>query len=153
MQADTINSPFKFLRPYQKEDINYFFGRKSETEELYEFVNRNRIVLVYGQSGTGKTSLIQCGLANLFEPTDWIPVYIRRKADINRSLIRELKAMLEPDPTATEEEFDGKNYLDELSSLVQQITAHYLRPVFLIFDQFEEVLILGFCWLMRLVKE
>jgi len=79
-------SPFKFLDAYTKEDKDIFFGRDSETEELYQKVFDSKLLLVCGVSGTGKSSLIQCGLANKFEDSDWLPINIRRGSDINSSL-------------------------------------------------------------------
>jgi AAA+ ATPase superfamily predicted ATPase len=86
-----IKSPFKFLDPYNKNDYKFFFGRKKEVFQLYDFVNKSRIVLLYGQSGTGKTSIIQCGLANEFEVTDWNPYYIRREDNLNDSFLNIIK--------------------------------------------------------------
>ncbi len=74
----TSRSPFKFLDSYGKEDRAIFFGRDAEIEELYERVFESNLILLYGASGTGKTSLIDCGLANQFESTEWLPVFIRR---------------------------------------------------------------------------
>ncbi len=76
-----MKSPFKFLDSYTKEDKNIFFGRDNETEELYQKVFESKVLLVYGVSGTGKSSLIQCGLANKFEESDWLPINIRRGAN------------------------------------------------------------------------
>ena len=84
-------SPFKFLDAYTREDRDIFFGRERETEEMYQKVFESKILLVYGISGTGKTSLINCGLANKFEESDWLPINIRRGRDINSSLEDELK--------------------------------------------------------------
>jgi putative ribosome biogenesis GTPase RsgA len=50
-------SPFKFLDSYSKEDRNIFFGRDNEIEELYSRVFQSRVLVVYGISGTGKSSL------------------------------------------------------------------------------------------------
>jgi formylglycine-generating enzyme required for sulfatase activity len=130
-----IKSPFKFLDPYTRADRAIFFGRKEEAELLYQYVNKHRLVLVYGQSGTGKTSLVQCGLSNRFEVSDWLPFYIRRGEDINLSLRQEIsksKALmgdLIPE--------------DKLLESLNLISARLLRPVYLIFDQFEELFILG----------
>ena len=54
--------PFKFLDSYNVNDKDIFFGRDDEIKTLYEMVFQNPMVLVYGASGTGKTSLIQCVL-------------------------------------------------------------------------------------------
>ena len=71
-------NPFKFLDSYTKEDFDIFFGRDREIEAMYQKVFESKILLVYGISGTGKTSIINCGLANKFEDSDWLPISIRR---------------------------------------------------------------------------
>ena len=65
-----MRSPFKFLDAYEKEDADRFFGRERETAQLYNAVHASNLVLVYGGSGTGKTSLINCGLGNQFVESD-----------------------------------------------------------------------------------
>ena len=77
--------PFKFLDAYTSEDSHLFFGRNEEIETLYNMVFQSDLLLVYGASGTGKTSLIQCGLASKFASHEWLPLFIRRGADINQS--------------------------------------------------------------------
>ena len=130
-----IRSPFKFLDPYTRRDHKIFFGRDLEVEQLYNAVNKNRLVLLYGESGTGKTSVVKCGLANRFEITDWVPFFIRRGKDINASF----NAVISQSKALSGMEVTSENYLDALS----KISSRYLRPVYLIFDQFEELLILG----------
>src|SRR6478609_923405 len=82
--------PFKFLDAYDKEDTDIFFGRDEEIEILYEMVFQSPILLVYGASGTGKTSLIQCGLASKFQSHDWLALPIRRGTNINASFEKAL---------------------------------------------------------------
>ena len=79
-----MTSPFKFLDAYEQRDKPVFFGRDAEIEQLYRLVFETNLVLVYGQSGTGKTSLIQCGLANRFAETDWFQLFVRRTDNINQ---------------------------------------------------------------------
>ena len=52
-------SPFKLFEPYSSNDKNIFFGRDAEIYALYSLLQQTRLVLIYGASGTGKTSLIQ----------------------------------------------------------------------------------------------
>lgn len=78
--------PFKFLDSYTQADKDIFFGREEEIEQLYEMLFQSDLLLIYGASGTGKTSLIQCGLANKFKPFDWFPIPIRRKSNLNDSI-------------------------------------------------------------------
>ncbi len=73
-----LNSPFKFLAPYSAKDKENFWGRDTETLELYKMLTATNLVLLYGPSGTGKTSLVQCGLTRHFNGPDWIPLVIRR---------------------------------------------------------------------------
>jgi hypothetical protein len=128
-----VESPFKFLDPYTVEDRDAFFGRDDEIDTLYDLVFDTNLILVYGPSGAGKTSLIQCGLANRFAETDWFDLHIRRRTDINESLHNEIRKNADtpiPDDAATVEALQSL-YLDQF------------KPVFLIFDQFEELYILG----------
>jgi len=86
-----MKSPFKFLDSFTKDDKEIFFGRDKETEELYHKIFESKILLVYCVSGTGKSSLINCGLAKKFNDTDWLPINIRRGNDIVESLEKGLK--------------------------------------------------------------
>ena len=146
--------PFKFLDAYNSEDTAIFFGRDEEIDALYEMVFQSPILLVYGASGTGKTSLIQCGLASRFQSHDWLALLIRRGSNINESLE---KALSDAGGKSTDtEDLDWLNeVMDEqetmpanktVSLLEKSFKAIYLnsfRPIYLIFDQFEELFILG----------
>lgn len=122
-----MNSPFKFLDAYDLEDQDIFFGRDEEIAKLYDMVNKNRLILVYGQSGTGKTSLVRCGLASRFDVTDWYALLIRRRGNINDSLAQAIRKPL------------GGELLDTFAESIEELYALYLRPVYLIFDQLEEI--------------
>jgi len=130
-----VNSPFKFLNAFEKKDADLFFGREKETEALYELTFDTRLILLYGASGTGKTSLVQCGLANKFSETRWKELFIRRDYDINNALRvmvnREIIQM-------------GGLYTDEEDIIVGLKKVYQLsfKPLYLIFDQFEELFIL-----------
>ena len=126
-------SPFKFLDAYDKKDKDIFFGRETEIEQLYKMVFQTNLILVYGQSGTGKTSIVQCGLANRFLSTDWYDLYIRRVSNINNSF---RKVLHRHALTPLDEEMT-------LTEMVESIYLDYLKPIYLIFDQFEELFILG----------
>jgi AAA+ ATPase superfamily predicted ATPase len=131
---DVDGSPFKFLDAYTVADRDVFFGRDEEIEELYKLLYETNLILVYGPSGTGKTSLIQCGLASKFSKTDWFDVHIRRKDDLNASLRRELRKRMRT--KIDEEETD-------LVRLMESLFLDFFVPITLIFDQFEELYILG----------
>ncbi len=132
-EVKTYRYPFKFLDPYYKEDRTIFFGREQEIEELYQRVFRTNLLLVYGRSGTGKTSVVQCGLAARFGSMDWFELFIRRNQDINVSLSESIskaaKTPISSDMTIYEK--------------LESLYLDYFKPIYLIFDQFEELFILG----------
>ena len=71
--------------------MDIFFGRNEEVDELYEMVFQSDLILIYGASGTGKSSLIQCGLASRFQSHDWLAMNIRRGSNLNISFERALQ--------------------------------------------------------------
>ena len=138
------NSPFKLLNPYEKEDVSKYFGRENETRRLAEALMRSKFMLLYGASGTGKTSLIQCGLQGMFFFFFWLPIFVRRGADFIESL---REAVLEQYQSRYRLRYPGREpvLLKDLSlrdALKHLFNIAYV-PVYLILDQFEEVFTLG----------
>ncbi|MFN0204404.1 MAG: AAA family ATPase [Bacteroidia bacterium] len=130
-----MKSPFKFLDAYTKEDNDVFFGREKETDTLYNALSGVKHLLVYGPSGAGKTSLIECGLRNQFSDADWYALSIRKGKNINESVFTEInKALRNKLP---------QNNTQDFTELVENLFAERYQPVYLLFDQFEELLILG----------
>ena len=150
--------PFKFLDPYGQNDKDFFFGRDKDIQNLYEMTFKTNMVFIYGPSGSGKTSLIQCGLANCFSSTDWFDFYIRKGENISESILQTLRKaeasititddldwgdeyediILEEDDTEAEEEQE-----EEVQQLLHDLYGKVLKPIYLIFDQFEELYTLG----------
>jgi Leucine-rich repeat (LRR) protein len=136
--------PFKFLDSYNLDDTDIFFGREEETEALYAMVFQNSMLLIYGASGTGKTSLIQCGLAGKFKSYDWLPIIIRRGNNINASLEKQLAEAggndVDDDDIITK---DPSKKITGLLRLIKGVYLNNFKPIYLIFDQFEELYVLG----------
>ncbi len=59
-----FRSPFKFLDAFTAADHPYFFGRERELQSLIKIFSRSPLGILYGPSGSGKSSLINCGLRN-----------------------------------------------------------------------------------------
>lgn len=131
-----MQSPFKFLDAYQKEDYARFFGREKETAQLYNAVFASNLTLFYGASGTGKTSLVNCGLGNKFYDTDWLPLFIRREENLNNAFDAAIFKALNAKEAINISELNIKEKTEKLY-------LKYYKPVYFIFDQFEELYILG----------
>ena len=83
-RADLPETPFRYLRWFDREHAEVFFGRGREIRELYELVTSQSaapILLFYGQSGIGKSSLLAAGVLPRLEATHEVQ-YVRRDTDI-----------------------------------------------------------------------
>ncbi len=59
---DAPGNPYPGLRPFEPNEAELFFGREHETDELRRRLRATRLLAVVGSSGTGKSSLVRCGL-------------------------------------------------------------------------------------------
>jgi hypothetical protein len=136
-------SPFKFLDSYEKEDVNVFFGRNQETLDLCDALSGVKHLLVYGPSGSGKTSLVECGLRNQFSDADWFALTIRKGWNINASVFMAIndalkdKIVLDPKTKLPSDPEIG------FGEAIEKLFEERYQPVYLLFDQFEELLITG----------
>jgi len=109
--------PYKGLTWFEASDARIFFGRETEIAELYKTrlcSPYTRTVLLYGQSGAGKSSLLHAGLTPRLIRQGWKPEYRRRTRDGSATDI-------------------ARQYLDSLKTLPPEA-----RPL-LILDQLEEM--------------
>src|SRR5262245_14961250 len=61
-QADEQTNPFPGLRPFREEEEYLFFGRESQVDAMVDKLAATRFLAVVGTSGSGKSSLVNCGL-------------------------------------------------------------------------------------------
>ena len=50
------------VRPFPEGDKSLFFGRDRDIADLYEMVRAERLVVLFGKSGYGKSSLLNAGV-------------------------------------------------------------------------------------------
>jgi hypothetical protein len=146
------NSPFVGPRPFEKEDSDRFFGRTRETEELLSLIIAHRAVLVYAQSGAGKSSLLRAGVIKRLEEQHYqvlrsARVHGLRPNDVSPESVQNIfvyhalqywAAKLPSDQSIKDH---AKTTLSEfLKSLVVPPEAgeESSPPLIVIFDQFEE---------------
>jgi len=111
-------SPFMGLKYFQRVDTRLFFGRTAETLRLCRAIDRFPLVLLYGQSGVGKSSILNAGL---------LP---RLEAKYHCHYVRRLK--LHED---SGEEYGLHRQLEQF--MTDQLHADH--PTLLILDQVEEM--------------
>lgn len=61
LQPDSTN-PFPGLRPFTVDECHLYFGREGQVDEILLKLATHRFVCVMGYSGSGKSSLMSCGL-------------------------------------------------------------------------------------------
>jgi len=145
-------SPFVGPRPFEKEDSDRFFGRTRETEELLSLIIAHRAVLVYAQSGAGKSSLLRAGVINRLEEQQYqvlrtarvhglLPNNVPPESVQNIFVYHALQYWAEISPSGQALKDHTKTTLSEfLRQLVPAPAAgeESSPPLIVILDQFEE---------------
>jgi hypothetical protein len=127
--ARQFTSPYKFLDYFTPEDADLFYGREQEIGELQRKFHRARLLVLHGESGTGKTSLIRAGLIPRLAPESYVPVYVRAVAESTQAIKEEMIRQLGVD----------RRHIDlPLAAFLDAETAYLSKTVVLILDQFEE---------------
>src|SRR5262245_31603061 len=57
-----FENPWPGLATFREVDREFFRGRRSEADALFRIVMRERLTVLFGLSGLGKSSLLQAGL-------------------------------------------------------------------------------------------
>ncbi|MBN2212753.1 MAG: hypothetical protein JW723_00785 [Bacteroidales bacterium] len=146
-------NPFPGLRPFTIDENHLFFGREGHSETVLEYLAQNRFVAVTGASGSGKSSLIYCGLI----PTLYGGFIVRAGSNWRIITTRPGNSPVENLAGALAESEKEHRY-SQSGSIKKQINYTVLRrssyglvdvirqmkipkgeSVLLIFDQFEEL--------------
>jgi sulfatase modifying factor 1 len=65
------------IHSFTADEQDLFFGRDREKKELYRLISLNEAVVLFGKSGTGKTSLLQAGVGPMLAERRLQPVKLR----------------------------------------------------------------------------
>src|SRR5437588_576604 len=66
-QAVVVKEPYVGPQPFTEMDETIFFGRSVESQDLFSLIVAHGEVLLYAQSGAGKTSLLNAGVIPLLK--------------------------------------------------------------------------------------
>lgn len=135
-ERDVPDSPYQYIFRYGEEHARVFFGRAKEIREIYDRVTDKAsrpIILFYGNSGIGKSSLLRAGLAPRLKQTHQV-LYVSRDARLG--LLGSLKASL---TTLFNELIESSHAANTVSEKWHAIEHASGKPLIFILDQVEEV--------------
>ncbi len=132
------------LQSYTEAQADKFFGRDAEIDNLTKLVETNTLTIVFGKSGTGKTSLLNAGVFPKLRKDYCLPFRIRLEfRDDSPDLVTQIKQVLK-------EEIDKYGFTVEAYPGAETLWEYFHReplwnavtPI-LVFDQFEEMFTLA----------
>jgi hypothetical protein len=75
--AVDADNPWPGLAPFTEEQGSFFHGRDEEIRALTRLMERKALTILFGQSGLGKSSLLQAGVFPRLRAAGFLPIYIR----------------------------------------------------------------------------
>jgi hypothetical protein len=144
----TPTNRYPGVKPFSENERHLFFGRSTDSRKLHQLISLEKLVLLYGKSGLGKSSLLNAGVLPLFDELGGFEaIKIRLGASMERS----------PDPVQTclakLPEAQSNPTLDKLGAgsdtlwlrlkALQHQDADSRKTYILVFDQFEELFTYG----------
>lgn len=144
VEKKSDDSLFLGLQSYSEAQADIFYGRDEEIEKLTNLIKANTLTIVFGKSGTGKTSLLNAGVFPRLRKNYCLPFRIRLEFSADSpDLITQVKKILKTEIDKygfKVDSYPGDETLWEYfhkESLWKSVT-----PI-LIFDQFEEIFTLA----------
>lgn len=141
-------SPYRGIEPFRYSDHPIFFARDVETRELLRLVIVYRGVLLYGDSGAGKSSLVNAGLIPAAAAEGFRADRIRVRPRRGEELVVERIPSTDDEssylPSSFASHGDDSSLVlsvDALRALLGERSTEDNRPL-LVFDQFEELITL-----------
>jgi hypothetical protein len=148
-----IVNPFPGLRPFHTNEAHLFFGREGQSEEVLANLSKNKFAAVLGASGTGKSSLIYCGLLPTLYGgflhngrSKWRIVITRPGLNPIGNLANTIAETFGGSKDAENLEADGyinQALLKRSPSGIQNVINHYglgsNENILILIDQFEEL--------------
>ena len=142
--------PWPGLEGYEEGDQPFFRGRSEEIEDLYRLIRRERLTLLVGKPGTGKSSLIRAGVFPKQRAEEALPVYVRLDCSedapalgtqVKHAVYEAARAWGLEAPAPT----DNQSLWEYLHLHDGEFWSRHHRIImpFIVFDQFEELFTLG----------
>ena len=140
INQDKVSERYPGIIPFTKEYRNVFFGRNKDIQDLTELIEEKQVVVLYGKSGLGKSSLINAGVTPILEEKDYLVIPIRFGAyqESNHTLpLDTLKQFVKTtEDTFLDRIIENENSLWYYFKEYSMIREHHKFVI--VFDQFEE---------------
>ncbi len=124
--------PYQFLDYYREADTARFFGRAAAAQNLGELILAESLVVCFGPSGVGKSSLLQAGVMPRLRRQGCLPLYCHPEGDPVQAVRR---AVIEL-PAGLPDKADAPQKLAKLLAALAEQTG---QRVVILLDQFEEL--------------
>ncbi|WP_152918239.1 nSTAND1 domain-containing NTPase, partial [Ardenticatena maritima] len=124
--------PYKALESFTQSDAAIFAGRQEESRRLTHRILARRHVVLYGGSGSGKTSLLQAGVAPRLAAMRALLISTTPVA--STSLLERIQSALREECQALSLPVSG----EEPATLIRQLQHALGGPLVLVIDQFEQ---------------
>ena len=142
--------PWPGLLPFTEDSRMFFHGRESETDDLFRLIERDPLTVLFGQSGLGKSSLLNAGVFPRLRRAGYLPVYLRLNLDPAAPVLigQVWQALIDEcvyHEVSASPILQGDGFWRYLHRPGTQFLNPHGRPVVpvLAFDQFEELFTLG----------
>lgn len=134
-----LKNPFPGLRPFRKEESHLFFGRENQIDKVSENLRKNRFVAVIGSSGSGKSSLIYCGvMSHATAKGDWKTIITRPGTNPFLNLYQSFLETFDIEDKLPASPDNGR-YSDILMESLKNDHKKSSTRYLLVIDQFEEL--------------
>jgi tetratricopeptide (TPR) repeat protein len=149
--AVDLQHPWPGLSAFTEELHEFFHGRDREADDLFRRVRRKAFTVLFGQSGLGKTSLLQAGLFPMLRREGFLPVLIRidyattapaPAAQVKAAVVHALESADLAGATRPKPEETLWEYFHR-TDVCLEIREDEPFSLALVFDQFEELFTLG----------
>jgi WD40 repeat protein/energy-coupling factor transporter ATP-binding protein EcfA2 len=142
IQPETMDTSEKPKCPYPGieplTDRKHLFGRDSDIDNITKKLEEDGLVYLVGESGIGKTSVVQMGVIPHFENKGWITAGIWNPttepiSDLRKIFYKDLKYFIDPKSKAITQIYD-----DGLTPVINELEKD--KKLLLIIDDFRKIL-------------
>ncbi len=143
--------PWPGLASFTEETRSFFYGRDEEITELARRVQRKLLTILFGQSGLGKTSILNAGIVPRLRQEGYCPVYVRidyaasaePSEQIKQAILRATESVGRWTRPGTAVEGESLwEFLHHRDDQLLDDAGRVVTPL-VIFDQFEEIFTLA----------